>query len=120
MASVYNHLGLQDVEQKQQGPSQTPGPWAGSTVTTGNDAVCLTIPVEYWNKAKGMVTWLHQQLISGSLIYHATLESYRGTLVYISQTYPSLTPYLKGIHLPAMGRGGNCLRPRLRLQLDQH
>jgi hypothetical protein len=27
------------------------------------------------------------------------LESYRGSLIYISRTYPSITPYLKGIHL---------------------
>jgi hypothetical protein len=32
------------------------------------------------------------------LIDHKTLESYRGFLVYISRTYPSITPYLKGIH----------------------
>jgi hypothetical protein len=27
------------------------------------------------------------------------LESYRGFLIYISRTYPAITPYLKGIHL---------------------
>jgi hypothetical protein len=27
------------------------------------------------------------------------LESYRGFLMYISRTYPAITPYLKGIHL---------------------
>jgi len=30
---------------------------------------------------------------------YKTLESYRGFLIYVAQTYTTLVPYLKGIHL---------------------
>jgi hypothetical protein len=32
-------------------------------------------------------------------IDHNALESDHGFLIYVSQTYPSMSPYLKGIHL---------------------
>lgn len=83
VASSYNLLGLQDAARKRWGTSQTPGPWAGPTVSTTNQEIL----------------WIHQHLESESLLCRSTLESYRGTLVYISRTYPSITPYLKGIHL---------------------
>jgi hypothetical protein len=38
-------------------------------------------------------------LRSGQGVDHKALESYRGFLIYVSQTYPYMVPYLKGVHL---------------------
>jgi hypothetical protein len=47
-----------------------------------------------------MISWIKDSLMNDeSMIDFKTLESYRGFLIYISRTYPSITPYLKGIHL---------------------
>jgi hypothetical protein len=77
----------------------TPGPWAGSIVHTTADSVMLSISQERWTKAKAMISWVKDCCNNGTEIDHKTLESYRGYLIYISRTYPSINPYLKGIHL---------------------
>jgi len=46
-----------------------------------------------------MISWIRDSLEKDDIIDFITLESYRGFLVYISRTYPFITPYLKGIHL---------------------
>ena len=59
----------------------------------------VTVTIARWNKGKAQIQWIHDQILVGSLMCHKTLESYRGFLVYLSWTYPSLVPHLKGIHL---------------------
>jgi hypothetical protein len=92
------YLGLQDAARKRWEPSMVPGPWAGSIVDAAG-GVFVLISQECWDKVKGMPKWLREVVNSGLLIDRKTLESYRGYLVYISCTYPFITPYLKGIHL---------------------
>jgi len=92
------YLGLQDAARKHREPSTDPGPWAGSIVKAKDDVYVL-ISQERWDKVKGMLQWLRLSLDYGLPIDQKTLESYRGYLVYISQTYPFITPFLKGIHL---------------------
>ncbi len=99
VASKANYLGLQDAARKRRDPSQTPGPWAGCIVHTDADGVEVSVSVERWSKAKAMLVWLDTSLKASNELDHKTLESYRGYLVYISRTYPNITPYLKGIHL---------------------
>jgi len=100
VASKYNYLGLQDAARKRRAPSVTAGPWAGSTVHTHNNQVTVTTTLERWEKAKAMIAWIYNcTVIENKPLVHKTLESYRGSLVYLSRTYPSLVPYLKGIHL---------------------
>jgi hypothetical protein len=59
----------------------------------------ISVSQERWDKAKGMVLWIKDSLKDDDTIDFKTLESYRGFLIYNSRTYPSITPYLKGIHL---------------------
>jgi len=42
---------------------------------------------------------MQNTLEHNSVFHHKTLEKQRGFLVYVARTYPSLVPYLKGIHL---------------------
>jgi len=77
ISSTLNWLGLQDASRKWRGPSQNPGAWAGSIVHTAGGDICLSVSQERWDK--------------GHVI--------RGFLVYLMWAYPSITPYLKGIHL---------------------
>jgi hypothetical protein len=59
----------------------------------------ISVSQERWDKSKGMVLLIKDALKDDDTIDFKTLESYRGFLIYISRTYPSITPYLKGIHL---------------------
>jgi hypothetical protein len=99
VASHYNYLGIQDAPRKWQRPSSNAGPWAGSTVLTSDSAVCLTVTVELMAESQDLIQWIYDGIMAGSSLCHKTLESYRGFLVYISQTYPYIVPCLKGIHL---------------------
>ena len=36
-------------------------------------------------------------------LFHKSLERKRGFLIYVTRTYPSMVPYLKGIHLTLVG-----------------
>jgi len=107
VASMYNYLGIQDAPQKRRGPSLGAGPWAGSTIITHGATVYVTVTVACWQKAKGQIQWIHDHIIEGKMLCHKTLESYHGFLVYVSRTYPSLVPYLKGIHLTLDSWQGN-------------
>jgi len=96
---TYNYLGIQDAPRKRGGPSLEAGPWAGSTLFTSRGEVFVTVTMDRWKKAKSQVLWIYDTILLGQALCHKTLESYQGYLVYISHTYPSLVPYLKGIHL---------------------
>lgn len=62
-----------------------------------------------WEKCKELLHWIKREIQSclGPAIISPTvkvginwkeLERKRGFLVYVSRTYPSMVPYLKGIH----------------------
>jgi hypothetical protein len=99
IASWYSYLGLQNAPRKRRGPSQEAGPWAGSTVHTSNETVTVTVTFDRWTKAQAMITWISDHVERLIPMLHKQLESVRGSLVYLSRTYPALVPYLKGIHL---------------------
>jgi len=99
VASRYNYLGLQDAPRKRRAPSVEAGPWAGSTIHTVGERVTVTVTMDRWRKAQQMIQWIQECCVMGLPLDHKRLESYRGSLVYLSRTYPSLVPYLKGIHL---------------------
>jgi hypothetical protein len=46
-----------------------------------------------------MILWIKDSLKEDGIIDFKILESYKGFLIYISRTYPSITPYLKGIYI---------------------
>ena len=121
IGKVTSWLGQQDAPRKRRPPSQTPGAWAATVVSTINNEVMKFVTQEAWNKAKQRVLWLayytgcqvdrkevdtklEQELKlqpkeeKGFLI-HKIAEKYRGYLVHISATYEAIVPYLKGLHL---------------------
>ncbi len=98
-ASILNYLGIQDAPRKRRDPSQTPGAWSGSICLSNTNSVDLVVSQERWDKAKAMIQWIADSMASDPTIEFKLLESYRGFLIYVCRTYPSINPYLKGIHL---------------------
>jgi hypothetical protein len=115
--SICNHYGVQDAPRKWCPPSMTAGAWADTVIHTNMDQVCVKVTQTRWDKACNMVRDIWQefsdrrkQVLSEVLgedsaggINHKQLESRRGFLVYVAQAYPSLVPYLKGIHITLDG-----------------
>ena len=99
MAKGAAFFGLQDAARKRRPPSQTPGAWAGAVVETTGDAVYKTVSAERWKKTKGHVQRLVEWAAKEEEIDRKELERIRGFLVYVSLTFQSMVPYLKGIHL---------------------
>lgn len=90
--------GAQDAARKRRKSSQRPGAWAGSNIETESDAVYKTVSLERWQKTKAHIEQLVDWIDSDE-IPRKPLESIRGYLVYVSLTYRSMVPYLKGVHL---------------------
>ena len=100
VASRLNWLGIQDAARKRRDPSQDPGPWAGSVVHVSEEgAISVSVTQERWDKTKGIVEWIYEEMLSSDTIEFKTLQRSRGFLVYVGRTYPVIVPYLKGIHL---------------------
>mmetsp|Transcript_18229 Transcript_18229/g.45121 ORF Transcript_18229/g.45121 Transcript_18229/m.45121 type:complete len:1319 (-) Transcript_18229:2184-6140(-) len=103
-ASILNHLGIQDAARKRRDSSRTPGAWAGSVVITREDGVYVTVDTEKWKKAKAMVAEISSEIEKNSAkLKRKRLEVIRGFLNYVVRTYPSLKPYLTGLHLTIDG-----------------
>jgi hypothetical protein len=118
VAKICSWLGLQDAARKRREPSQEPGAWAGAVVSTRGEA-CKSVSQDRWVKTRQQVRWIaahagvktEDELVSqvpededqgippAGKMPHKQLERYRGYLVYVSRTFPSFVPYLKGIHL---------------------
>lgn len=140
IAQITQYLGQQDAPRKCRPPHQIPGPWCGAFMASKDDCVWVYVSQEKWNKAKTFVNELHDILgLSGDshdswkfdpelspveavTIDYSFLEKGRGFLVYFSRTYPSLVPYLKGIHLTLdswrLGRTADGWKCKNQLQLD--
>ena len=120
IGKVTSWLGQQDAPRKRRPPSQTPGAWAATVVSTVDGVVMKFITQEAWNKAKARVKYLayyagcdvNKNEVDFSLeeelklkpkgigLYiHKIAEKYRGYLIHIAATYEAIVPYLKGLHL---------------------
>jgi len=105
LSKIIQYLGEQDAARKFRPPSQEPGPWCGSFVSVKNGSLWAYVSQKKWEKGKSYVYgWLNQVSTSierGEDVYleHKPLEQGRGFLVYLSRTYTSIVPYLKGVHL---------------------
>ena len=62
VAKTLAFLGLQDAARKRRKPSQTPGAWAGATVTTTEGRVCKSVTQERWEKLQAHIRWIGQEL----------------------------------------------------------
>lgn len=98
-ASLLGYLGIQIAARKTRPPSQLPGPWAGSIVTTTAIGVGVKCTMEKWQKTKAILAALKRLLEAGASLDRKELEKQRGFLVHVARTYPAVVPYLKGLHL---------------------
>ena len=98
-ASRLAYLGIQVAARKTRPPSKTPGAWAGSVVIANERGVAVKVTQEKWDKAKGVVQELKDMRTQGADLDRKRLEQHRGFLVHITNAYPALTPFLKGLHL---------------------
>jgi len=104
-SKITQYLGQQDASRKYRPPSQQPGPWCGAFMASKNGSLWVYVSDDKWNKAKQYIQswqdeicWCAQHKTPTALPFKE-LEKGRGFLVYLSRTYPSIVPYLKGIHL---------------------
>lgn len=112
ISSILGYLGIQDAARKRRPPTQRPGVWAGSMVYVDEANVGVYLSHDKWIKVKTYLSWIKEECDRCQLqlsmptfkkllnwgINHKELEKKHGYLVYASRTYPSMTPYLKGIH----------------------
>jgi len=56
-----------------------------------------------WMKTKALLDETLKLIDTGESIDRKTLDSFRGSLVYLQRTYPAITPYVKGYHLTIDG-----------------
>jgi len=104
-SKITQYLGQQDAARKYRPPSQQPGPWCGAFVAERDGSLWAYVSDEKWQKAKFYLTsWLKEiedckNHSAPPCLDFKHLERGRGFLVYISRTYPSIVPYLKGLHL---------------------
>jgi len=101
-SSVTQYLGEQNADRKKRPPSLVPGPWCGSFFAVKDGSVFVYVSQAKWMKAKHyLISWLEQVQLGGikTQLDFKDLEKGRGFLVYLSRTYPAITPFLKGIHL---------------------
>ena len=101
--SIINHHGVQDASRKRRPPSQTPGAWAGSVISTDSEQVLVEVAQDKWDKTKKYLDWIVKNYCEEDGIPFKQLERIRGFLVYTTRTYPAMVPYLKGIHLTLDG-----------------
>jgi hypothetical protein len=85
--------------KKERWGSCRPGALAGSIVESTDKGVFVTVSQEKWEKLRRYIGEIIEELVSleGTLDFK-NLEKKQGFLIYITQTYPLMVPYLKGIH----------------------
>ena len=98
-----SYLGIQDALRKWRsaGGTRTPGAWAGAVVHIDpNKGVLVLTSQDKWDKMKNICRhWLEQLRLGETALDHKRLQSDRGFMVYVTQAYPMMKPYLKGFHL---------------------
>jgi hypothetical protein len=95
--STLNFLGLQEDPRKNPPGSMTPGPWTGSMAYTNDGEVRVLIAKKKWDKGKVIIRDLMLRTKQSRWLDHKELERGRGFLIYLSRTYPPMTPFLLGL-----------------------
>jgi hypothetical protein len=116
-ASTLAYLGLQDAPRRRQDSSQTPRAWAGVVVHTNAGSMSVLVLQDKWDKLKSMLTELQEMIVTRPEgLNRKRLEQIRGFIIYVVQTYPTMKPYLIGLHMTIDGwrsnrdlRDGDCL-----------
>jgi hypothetical protein len=98
-----SYLGLQDALRKIRAPngSRRPGAWAGANICIEEDGSIMILTLqEKWDRLKNICKhWLGVINLGTTDLDFKRLQSDCGFLVYITQAYPGMKPYLKGFHL---------------------
>ena len=70
-------------------------------VETDNEKVSVLVTQEKWDKSRRLLGNIYAcfQPSGHQILPFKKLESAQGYLVYTTRSYPSMVPYLKGIHL---------------------
>ena len=104
------YLGIQDALRKLRaaGGTKRPGAWAGSSVCVEDDkGLVVLTSQEKWDRLKTICRhWLECITRGETMLDFKRLRSDRGFLVYVTQVYPAMKPYLKGFHLSLESWGG--------------
>ena len=97
------YLGIQDALRKLRAAGGTgyPGAWAGAVVFNDEKlGLVVLTSQDKWDRLKAICTkWLDEVRTGDGSLDHASLRSDKGFMVYVTQAYPSMKPYLKGFHL---------------------
>jgi hypothetical protein len=102
VASVMQHLGIQDAPRKRKPSVRESGAWAGTMFSTLKGQILKFVSQAKWNKGKDIVSSLLAQFKGDPdtvLLNYKRLEQDVGFLCHLSMTYERVTPYLKGIYL---------------------
>jgi hypothetical protein len=100
ITSRLQYLGNQDAARKRRPVSQQPGAWAGGVAYTDQNLIRVFVSQKKWDKAKAFLLWLTGELGKPRpQIERARFRSGKGFLVYMSQCYEFMQPYMKGFHL---------------------
>ncbi len=98
VTGIISHLGLQSAARKRREVGQDVGAWPGSIVDTTGGKVRLRTDQGKWDKTRTWISKLNNWIKDGEPLNFKELERMRGFLIYVSRTYTSMTPYLKGLH----------------------
>jgi hypothetical protein len=101
IASIFQHLGIQDAPRKRKPPIRGTGAWAWSMFSTILGKIQRFVSQKKWNKAR---TWIRRFLIQlaeepAVELDYKELEQATGFLCHLLMTYKDLAPYLKGFYL---------------------
>jgi len=102
VASVLQHLGVQDAPRKRKPSVRETGAWAGTMFSTLKGKIEKFVSQAKWNKGRDIIAALWSLLSGDSediLLNYKKLEQDVGFLCHLSMTYDRITPYLKGIYL---------------------
>ena len=99
VASRENYMGEQDDARKRRQTSQNSGAWVGAIFRASEATINILTSQEKWDKAKMIVQFWQDKIKSTDLLDRKQLEKHRGFMVHVPMAYPSLKPYLKGMHL---------------------
>lgn len=102
-ATILAYLGIQVAARKTRPPSQTPGAWAGIVAIASKEGIYVSVTQDKWDKARGLLQELNQELETQGVLNHKALEKKRGFFNHLQRTYPAITPFLKGFHLTLDG-----------------
>ena len=97
-SSVLGSLGIQDAARKRRDPGQETGAWTGTVVWTSRGQISIKTTQEKWDKVKLHLRWIADNMENKKGLENRRLQSIRGFLVYVAQTYGCMVPYLKGLH----------------------